>query len=186
MKYVYWIIIAGLCYLLFRIDACSAPVKTVTDTTYIVRRDTVRQKVLVPYAVKGEPFFIRSKGDMVYRDRPAYVDTAAILAAYFAKVYYSDTAKVKWGSVFIRDTLTQNRIVGRSVMTDFHIPTITNTVTRTEPPRGMLFLGPDIGFGVGVSAAWKTKSDHLYSAGYMLTPHGGILDLSYKWKISIR
>lgn len=186
MKGILILIIVFLSYLLFRFAACSPGPTTVTDTAYIVHRDTVREGIPVPYKVKGEMIIVRAKGDTVYRDRPVHVDTAAILAAYFAKVYYLDTARVKWGSVFIRDTLSQNRIIGRSVLTDFRIPTITNTVTRTEPPRGMLFLGPDIGFGVGFSAAYKSKGDHLYGLGYMLTQHGGILDLSYKWKISIR
>jgi hypothetical protein len=186
MKYVYWAIIAGLCYLLLRIDACSTPAKTVMDTTYVTHRDTVREHVPVPFRVKGETIRVVSPGKVVYVDRPAHVDTATILSAFYSKVYYTDTARMKWGSIFIRDTLTQNRIVGRSVMTDFSLPTITKTVTRTEAPRRMLFIGPDIGFGIGVSAAYKTKTDHLFGLGYMLTPHGGILDLSYKWKISIR
>lgn len=183
MKGILILIIVFLSYLLFRFAACSPGPKTVSDTTYIVHRDTVRERVPIPYKVKGETVIVRGKGDTIYLERPTHVDTAAILSAYFAKVYYLDTARVKWGSVFIRDTLSQNRIIGRSVLTDFRIPTITNTVTRTEAPKGMLFLGADIGFGVGVSAAYKSKGDHLYGAGYILTQHGGIFDFSYKWKV---
>lgn len=168
-----------------RWQGCGVTTTVRTDTAYIKHYDTVRQRLLVPYAIKSETVYVTQQGHTFYIDRPVKVDTAAILSDFFAKVFYNDTLRVKYGLVFIRDTLSRNRIIGRSVMTDFHIPVTTNTVTRTLPATGMLFLGPDIGFGVGVSAAYKSKGDHLYGIGYMLTARGGVLDLSYKWKISI-
>ena len=71
------------------------------------------------------------------------IDTAAILTDYYAKVFYRDTSKTKYGNVIIEDTVTRNRIAARRVLTDFKIPEITKTITE-KPKR----------FGIGVQAGY--------------------------------
>ena len=188
MKYIIVFILgAAACFFLMR--GCMVPsVKIVSDTTYVKSWDTAFQPINNPYKVQSEKIYVYGphKRDTLYLDRPERVDTAAILKDFFAQALYNDTLRVKYGLVIIKDTISQNRIAGRSIMTRFAFPDVTTTKTIAEGPKRMLFVGPDIGFGIGVSAAYKTKTDHLLGLGYMLTQHGGLLDLSYKWKISIK
>lgn len=193
MKYlIVFLLGAVACFFLMR--GCNTPVvKTVSDTTYIKSWDTVHDAPKVSKVIYQTQ---KSTGDFLSRlllgsvvRRPdtirTPVDTAMILKDFFAEALYNDTLRVKYGLVIIRDTISQNRIAGRSVIERFSFPDVTTTKTVTEGSKRMLFVGPDIGFGIGASAAYKTKTDHLFGLGYMLTAHGGMLDLSYKWKISI-
>ncbi len=113
-----------------------------------------------------------------YRD----VDSAKILAAFFSERRYLDSVNVEYGKVYIRDTVTQNQIVGRSVSTRLNIPTITKTVTITKPPRTTLYLGTDLNgnkealiYSVGVNAGFVFKNGKYWGLGYGLTKDGGDL-----------
>jgi hypothetical protein len=146
-------------------------VETRTDTVYIHVKDstnwyrpkvTVIQGGSIPYVrvdsftayEKGETVYekgetVYEKGETVYekgetRYVPVNVDTAAILADYYARVYYSDTANTKYGNVIIQDTVTQNRIAARRVLTDFKFPEVTKAIT---PKRKQWSIGPQVGYG---------------------------------------
>jgi len=71
----------------------------------------------IPYAVevqKPVPVFIDT-GSTRWRDRP--IDTAAILADYFARVFYRDTLKDDSSAlVIVEDTVTENRLQGRRLI----------------------------------------------------------------------
>lgn len=194
MKYLIVFLLGAIaCFFLMR--GCNTPVvKTTTNIKYVPFEHTVHDTPKVAKVIYQTE---KSTGDFLSRlllgsvvRRPdtirTPVDTAMILKDFFAEALYNDTLRVKYGLVIIRDTISQNRIAGRSIMTHFSFPEVTTTKTVTEGPKRMLFVGPDIGFGIGASAAYKTKTDHLFGLGYMLTAHGGMLDLSYKWKISIK
>lgn len=189
MKY-FIIFLLGAVACFFLIKGCMVPsVKTVTQTTYIKSWDTAYQPVLNPYKVVQEPVYVykdrAGKHDTEYLVRPADVDTAAILKDFFAQVLYNDTMLVKYGVVIIKDTISQNRIAGRSVMERFEIPTVTTIVTKTLPPSRELYLGGIIGYQVGVGALYKDRKDQLFGASMSLTQHGTLLGLSYYRKISI-
>ena len=105
----------------------------------------IRYKVRVDSFIAYEKVFIKTK-----------VDTAAILTDYYAKVFYRDTVKNDYGHVIIEDSVTQNRIAARRVLTDFKIPEITKTITE-KPKR----------FGVGVQAGYGVFNNKL-------TPYVGV------------
>lgn len=113
------------------------------------------------------------------------VDTAAILKNYFSKSIYNDVVRSKYGSATIMDTISTNKIIGRSVLFNFNIPTTTITKVETPKKTTQLYVGPDIGFGIGGGLDLKLKSDHIASLDYLFTQHGGMLVISYKWKITI-
>ena len=125
-----------------------------TDTVYISVKDstnwhrpniTVIEGGQIPtekttYKVRVDSFIAYEK---VYV--PVKIDTAAILTDYYAKVFYRDTSKTKYGSVIIEDSVTQNRIAARRVLTDFKIPEITKTITE-KPKRFSLGIQAGAGF----------------------------------------
>lgn len=119
-------------------------------------------------------FFSPKQVDTFWKD----VDTAEIIKDFLSSVFYSDTIKNKFGYIVIVDTVSHNRLQGRSVLTDMDIP--TTTITQTLKPKAELYGGGIVGFGIGAGLTLKTKKDRLISLDYMLTQHGGIISLGYK------
>ena len=136
-------------------NTCWVPrVETRTDTVYVHTVDSTSWyrpqittiqggAIQAPARVRVDSFTVFEKGEIRYVPVPA--DTAAILADYFARVYYSDTTQTKYGTVIIQDTVTQNRIAARRVITDFKIPEITKTSTPKHRPWS---IGPQVGYGI--------------------------------------
>ena len=81
---------------------------------------------------------------------PADVDTLAILTDYYQKYVYNDTITNIDGEgsmAFIKDTVTQNKIVSREAKFDIKNKTITETITVKEPNKLKVFVGGGIDFG---------------------------------------
>jgi len=99
------------------------------------------------------------------------VDTAKLLADYYASRFYSDTQKLARGKVIISDTVNQNRIVGRRLQSFGTDTTITKTIVL-RPPRKIVgfftasamgnFKNPIAGAGVGFGL--KLPNDMTYQA----------------------
>lgn len=184
------ILLLYICYL----KQCGSIYQVVkTDTTYAHVTQKVNDKpVLKSVSVTKEGrteyepvvkrkgwltrFFSPKQEDTVWRNFD--VDTAYIIKDFLSSVFYSDTIKNKFGYVVIVDTVSHNRLQGRSVLTDMDIP--TTTITQMLKPKAQLSGGFDLGFGIGAGLTLKTKKDRLISIDYLLTQHGGLLIGSYK------
>jgi hypothetical protein len=138
------LIIAGLVifigvYILFFSPEDEPQEPIITTVTEI---DTVFTEVL-----KEVPKYVPTYIDRVVRDTvemPLDVDTLAIIEDYFARYIYSDTLKVdSLGFGYITDTVTENKIVERSVKWDYRIPSIRETITTTIqlPPKRKRRIG---------------------------------------------
>jgi len=195
-RHFYFGIIAVLTIIILFLQMCKGKkdcpeIATVikTDTVYIPKTDTT-------IIYKPKPFLI-VKNDTIYKDDTLYLvevvqaDTAAILADYYATRYYKDSAKVDYGTVFINDSVSRNRITSRKVITDFNIPVVTNTVTlekkRTQLYAGFSFTGnkyqPIYGFGGDLML--KTKRDRVYELGALMIGDGVIYyRLGIKFKLT--
>lgn len=106
------------------------------------------------------------------------VDTIAILKDYYAKYFYSDTLKIdELGYAVIRDTISRNSILSRSIKTDFVIPTkiITNT---TYINKNEFYVGGNLGISkgtfnsIGGGLLYRTKNKHIYGLGVGFTDNG--------------
>jgi len=123
---------------------------------------------------------VYKKGDVIYRDVPVYVylpskiDTSKVIRDYYTKVIYKDTLKLKdsLGYVAIRDTIFQNKILGR--IWDSHVNKITikDDLIVKELPKNQFYLGGELGLNnqngftsIGPSVLMKTKKDKLFSVG---------------------
>lgn len=163
------------------------------DTVLHTIRDTVtRTKTqLKPYAV------YRQKTDTLVQ----YLGMEPAFELEGETALYSDSVKVQFGKVYINDTLQNNRIAGRSVVTAFNVPTITTTITNTiqQPKRVKGFLTGTLQgsyyqpFGmVGAGFMLQFKNDNavevgkLFGRGWQPGWRGQTWQVGYKHKISFR
>jgi len=112
-------------------------------------------------------------------------DTVEVLTDYMRKYAYSDTIHLDTNNVvFIQDTVTQNKIVGRSVGLNIQEKTIYITKTITPKDKTAVYFGfltdlrqenKQLGVGVGVAIKTAKKgvitlnaTTNNYSLGYYL------------------
>ena len=99
----------------------------------------------------------------------------AILKDYFAKNVYKDTLTLPEGSVSILDTISQNKILGRSYqakITQKTIREVRELRTPPPPPKAALYWGV-----MGIQNQDKTFG---YGGGIIYkSPNKGIIQLNY-------
>jgi hypothetical protein len=120
-----------------------------------------------------------------------------LLKKYMALVEFTDTVRIDTlGYVAITDTVNQNLLKGRSIRTNYKIPTITNTVTiqHYEKPKAQLYYGGGIDLspsfaptGAHGGLLLKTKKDQLIGVQVGTGINGGInYGFSSYWKIKLK
>ncbi len=106
------------------------------------------------------------------------VDTAALLKDYLAKVVYKDTLTLDGGlgTIALTDTITKNRILGRTWDAKVKERIIKEELIVKEPAKAQLYYGLNAGFNkedyvsaVGGGLILKTKKDKLYQFGVGVT-----------------
>jgi hypothetical protein len=102
------------------------------------------------------------------------VDTAALLKDYLAKVVYKDTLTLDGGlgTIALTDTITKNRILGRTWDAKVKERIIKEELIVKEPAKTQLYYGLNGGFNkadvvshIGAGLMLKTKKDKLYQFG---------------------
>jgi hypothetical protein len=120
-----------------------------------------------------------------------------LLKKYMALVEFKDTIRLDTlGYVAITDTVNQNSIKGRSVRSNYKIPTITNTITiqHYEKPKAQLYFGGGIDLnptlaptGAHGGLILKTKKDQLLGLQVGTSIGEGInYGFSSYWKIKLK
>lgn len=120
---------------------------------------------------------VTKKGADIYHETikevqiPAIVDTAALLRDYFAKNIYNDTLHLpdNLGYVFLTDTITKNKIEGRTFTAKVKQREIKETMIVKELPKMQVYYGFNGGFNkadvvshIGAGVLVKTKKDKIY------------------------
>jgi len=125
---------------------------------------------------------VTKKGDDIYHETivekevfiPAIIDTAALLKDYYSKVLYKDVLVLpdSLGTVAVTDTISQNRILGRTFNANVKRRTIKETTIVKELPKTKVFYGLEGGFNkadfvssVGAGVLINTKKDKIYQLG---------------------
>lgn len=138
-------------------------IKQVIDTQYVKVKETKYKK-----------------GEDIYHDTTIYVNIPILDSVQLdslAKIHYamnvfSDTLKLKYGKVYVQDSVQKNRLVGRNWGADLLIPVEKTTITVKEPAKSQLYFGPKIEYGdgimPGVGLMLKTKKDRMYGASLSL------------------
>lgn len=141
--------------------------------------DTVPEEVLVevevPYEVeKPVPYAVH---DTVAINNP--VDTNAILNALGQKIFKKDILKLpsNIGTVTLFDTISNNRIIGRSFKSDVKQKIVRDTMYTPIPRQNEFYVGidakmdkPNVINILGLSVLFKNKDDrHMYRLGIGVT-----------------
>jgi len=191
------IIVVLVFYVAFSKNGCSprhqkSDTLTVHDTTWSVHDTTIyktlKGKVLHD-TIATPPEYI---ADTNYPKLLAQYND--LLKKYMALVEFKDTIRLDTlGYVAITDTVNQNSIKGRSVRSNYKIPTITitNTITHYAPLKAALFFGGGVEgnqtlgvTGANVGILYKSKKDKIVginvgsNIGQQLT-----FGISSYWKI---
>lgn len=152
------------------------------DPIIITKIDTVTKEYI---SYEPKVFYIDTGSvDTIlkYKD----IDTTAILRDYFAKRYYSDSLiEDSVYSIVINDTVTENRLLNRSVNVSLFKRDTTIIIPYHQ--KRELFIGistiamPDPVIAPTISL--RTKTDAIFGLGYDVI-HNGI-HFSYKKKIAL-
>ena len=125
---------------------------------------------------------VTKKGTDIYHETivekevfiPAVVDTAALLKDYYSKVLYKDVLVLpdSLGTVAVTDTISQNRILGRTFNANVKQRIIKETTIVKELPKTKLFYGFEGGFNkadvvshIGMGILLNTKTDKIFNLG---------------------
>ena len=123
---------------------------------------------------------VTKKGEDIYHETikeviiPTIVDTQALLHDYFAKNIYKDTLNLpdSLGTVSLIDTITQNKILGRTFNASVKQRTIKETTIVKELPKTKVFYGLEGGFNkadvvshLGLGVLINTKQDKMFHLG---------------------
>lgn len=142
------------------------PVDPVIITKIETQYDTITKEV--PVYVPKYVQKIEYVHDTVIQRQP--IDTVAILKDYFATYVYEDKQKLDSLNLTIKDSITQNKIVSRSIEYDLIYPTTTITkeiyLNNREFYWGIDLKGRTDQLNyLGGSILYKTKKKQMYSVG---------------------
>lgn len=150
---------------------------------------------------------VTKKGEDIYHETirevtiPVIVDTQALLHDYFAKNIYKDTLQLpdSLGIVSLIDTITQNKILGRTFNASVKQRVIKETTIVKELPKTQLYYGFNGGFNkvdvvsnIGTGVLLKTKKDKIYQVGIGVANTGANVTLSpyisggVYWKLKLK
>lgn len=140
-------------------------------TKVITKIDTILRDTTIIKYKKGNsiPFVVL---DTLYQIDEVH-DTTYIVNDYNKIKAYSDTLRINAdNSVYIQDTITQNRIIGRSYKANLTEKTIVVTNDIYHKPKNELYLGLlgdirrfDNKIGVGVGLNYK-KQNEVYTISF--------------------
>jgi hypothetical protein len=139
--------------------------KTITTTTV----DTVTVTKEFTKFTKGDkiPFKVL---DTIYKQN---YDTTYIVKDYNQVKEFTDSIRQDSNLFVIRDTISQNRIIGRSFQAKIQEKTITITNNIQAKPKSALYIGfrSDIRQDMSrvehnISLSFKTRQRGLFSVGY--------------------
>ena len=161
--------------------------EVITTTKVETKYDTIKVDSLV-YVPKW-----RTKVEVIRDEIPTEVDTLSILKDYYAKYIYIDTLDLDtFGSIIVKDTVTENKIKSRQFYSNIILPTTTITNTAYKNKR-KLYAGVNLSANrevinqIGVGVILKGKNDKLYGIGLGMNQNfQPILTGSLYWKVQIR
>lgn len=180
------LLVVVLVVVIFLMRGCSG---TPASTEPRTERDTIVEYVTIEkeYPVYVPKVKYVTKVDIDTFSTP--IDTAAILADYYAIKTYEDTQVLDSLDLTITDTVSQNQIVGRKIAYNFTYPrkTIKETVyiNQRELYFGLRGIGnlDQISY-LGGEMLYRTKKKQVYSFGVgvdqNLVP---VIALSMYWKL---
>ena len=193
------ILILGLIIIIILLKTCGGDeiVEPTVITKTEIRYDTITNEV-TEYVPKLVTRILR-KTDTVRQTQfitqtdtvsvPQKIDTNAILEDYFASYVYSDIQNLDSIKLEIQDTISENKIVSRSVKYSMLYPTITITntkyINRHEFYLGLGFAGSTqrLSFA-GLQFNYKDKKRNLFGIGFGIDSDiRPVLSAQFLWRL---
>jgi len=153
------ILIIVLVFIIFLMTKSAISLKDI-QPTIIEKIDTLRQDTIIFKWKKGKDIVHDTTiYDTTIRFVDVDVDTNAILKDFFAKNVFKDTLVLPEGIVALKDTISENKIFGRSYDAKITQKTIVKVreIRTIIAPKGALYWGfmgtkqdQKYGFGAGV------------------------------------
>jgi hypothetical protein len=115
--------------------------------------------------------------------KPTALDTVAILQQYYPKNVFTDVLVLEkgQGKVTITDTVSHNRLVGRTFTADIKPKLVRERVEVIQPNVREYYLGPElttnfngINNWYGLNALLKTKENIIYKLGAGINMRDGL------------
>jgi hypothetical protein len=184
------LIVVLIVIVIFMKSCGGGGVRTVT-TPGIVRTNTVMTYDTI---IKEIPKYIPKLITKIVREIDSVIiiqpiDTSAILEDYFATYVYNDIQSFDSLNLEITDSVSQNKIVARTIKYDIIYPTLTITQTKFIKQHeffvGLGMAGRTTQFNyLGAHALWKTKWKPAFGIGVGLdNEFKVILSAQILWKI---
>lgn len=188
------LIILGLvCILFFNRGKEQEPPKPITDTVWVIKDSIIYTKPQVIKTISVQ-----------YKDRPKeylpdtnyaklVVQYNALVDRYLNSNIYQDSIKIdSIGHVYVKDTISNNLLKGRSVSYSLKYPIVTEY--KSIPPKNQLYYGgqvsgnpTEIVNGIQLGVLLKTKKDRIVGVNVGLNSQGVITyGVSSYWKIKLK
>lgn len=140
---------------------------------------------------KRDTAYLPSPVDSILR-----MQYAALRDSLLSTKIYDNTYKFDSSSVTIKDTVTENKLSGRSYSFNLKYPVITNTTTITQqaPPVRQVYIGgsllgnpSNLLGGAKINLIYKDRKDRLYNTGVMQQFNGQTFyEFGTAFKINLR
>jgi hypothetical protein len=152
------------------------PTKVITRVIYKTITVVKTKKVNVPVP-KIEYKIVEVLG------KPTALDTVAILQQYYPKNVFTDVLVLEkgQGKVTVTDTVSHNRLVGRTFTADIKPKLVRERVEVVQPNVRELYLGPEITTNFnginnwyGLNALLKTKQNGIFKLGAGINMRDGL------------
>ena len=167
---------------------------TIHDTLYVDSLVEVEVEVEVPVEIEVPRQVIITQS----------VDTMEILKVFYNKKIEKNVLNLPngVGSITLTDTISQNKIVGRSFDTKVKKQIVRDTLRLPEEKKNKIYFGintqvdrPNLVNGLGMGLLYQTKEDKIFKVGLgvnnwvkdgtngTFTPY---VDAGIYWKIKVR
>jgi hypothetical protein len=172
----------GLIVILILLSVFLFSVKRQTQTITKSSVDTIIKVQNFTKHIKGSEIKIKIL-DTIYKTT---YDTSYIIKDYSQAKEFTDTIKQDSNVYVIKDTISQNRIIGRSFKAKTQEKTITITNNIESKPKAALYLGirSDISKDMlnanhNLTLIFKTRKKGLFNVGYGMSGYS----LGYSLKL---
>lgn len=161
MKQNWWIIPLVIIALLFYFD----PMHRFDPEQTIIKSDTIIYNP--PDITVSVP---AGKPSIITVNVPQSVDTSKIIQEYFTTLQYNDSVETDSVKIHIMETVSQNRILARSLTTSLKFPCKTIITNVQDKQRNKIYLGGTVNFdsrpSLAVFCVAVNKRDQLLMASY--------------------
>jgi len=178
----------------------QAPIIVQTIDTNWLKKMQQPVVVMNPQISNYIPASKNPKRDTAYLPSPdndtLRMQYAALRDSLLNTKIYDNTYKFDSSSIRIKDTVTENKLSGRSYEFNLKYPVITNTTTITQqaPPVRQVYIGgsllgnpSNLLGGAKINLIYKDKKDRLYNTGVMQQFNGQTFyEFGTAFKINLR